>query len=994
MVKEKTASRMVCKYTAHARHFAIANETAIMTGQGRTRMKSNGSRTQSSKLAACALTLALAIALPAQNGQHITSPHQALGFDIGDDYHLANYTQLTAWWQKLAGESDRMQLVEIGKSEEGRPQWMAILTSPENHKHLARYKEIARRLALAEGLTDDQARTLAHEGKAVVWIDGGLHASEVLGAHQLMELVYQMVSRNDAETLRILNDVVILATHANPDGMELVSNWYMRQAEPTKRSLQNIPRLWQKYIGHDNNRDFYMSNMQESTNINRQLYMEWFPQIMYNHHQTGPAGAVMFAPPFRDPFNYNFDPLIPPLIEMVGSAMHSRFVAEGKPGTVMRSGASYSTWYNGGLRTTTYFHNMVGLLTETIGSPTPFEVPLVPQRQLPSGDEPFPVPPQTWHFRQSIEYSMTANRAVLDLASKYREDFLFNIYQMGRNSMQRGNQDSWTITPKRIEALKEAAAKQAESNAPAPNTPDKDGQRRATSGGEMAAPASESPTAAMARAAGAVPSKLYASELHNPALRDPRGYILPSDQPDFPTATKFINTLIKTGIAVHRATTDFDVAGKHYPSGSWVVKTAQAFRPHVLDMFEPQDHPNDFRYPGGPPIPPYDVTGYTLAFQMGVKFDRILDRFDGPFEKVSGLQHPPSGEILGSGKAGYLISHQQNDAFIVVNRLLKNGDEVYWLKQPVTLAGRDTGAGTMFVPARPETSAVIRKAVSELGVTIQAVDRRPSGAAFKLKPVRIGLWDQYGGSMTSGWLRWIFEQFEFPFEVVYPAALDQGDLASRFDVLVFPSGATPRPVGPFNRQPNTDETPEEFRKMLGRMTTETTVPQLRKFVEAGGAIVAIGDSTALAQLLGLPLTNGLAERSADGKEHPLPREKFYVPGSVMQVSVDNTNPVAYGMPPVADVFFENSPAFRMAPDAELKGVKPVAWFPNATPLRSGWAWGQGYLEGTVAAAEAPLGEGKVLLLCVEAAFRGQPHGTYKLLFNSIYMGPAKPAEIR
>src|ERR1700676_3515872 len=354
-----------------------------------------------------------------------------------------------------------------------------------------------------------------------------------------------MVSRNDPETLRILNDVIILATHANPDGMELVSNWYMRKAEPTKRSLQSVPRLWQKYIGHDNNRDFYMSNMQESTNINRQLFDEWFPQIMYNHHQTGPAGAVMFAPPFRDPFNYNFDPLIPPLIEMVGSAMHSRFVAEGKPGTVMRGGAPYSTWYNGGLRTITYFHNMVGLLTETIGSPTPFELPLVPQRQLPSGDEPFPVPPQTWHFRQSIEYSMTANRAVLDLASKYRENFLFDIYQMGRNSIQRGSQDSWTITPKRIDALKEAAAKQTESNAPAPNALGNDGQRRTTAG-EVSTPASESPAAAMERAAGAVPAKLYASELHNPALRDPRGYILPSDTPDFPTATKLINKLIKT----------------------------------------------------------------------------------------------------------------------------------------------------------------------------------------------------------------------------------------------------------------------------------------------------------------------------------------------------------------------------------------------------------------------------------------------------------------
>src|SRR5438105_7461421 len=187
-----------------------------------------GKRARFSSLRGLAVALALVATAPAQNGRRLTTPKEALGFEVGDDYQLATYTQLSAWWPKLAAESDRMKLVEIGKTEEGRPQWMAIITSPENHKKLARYKEIARKLALAEGLTDDEARALAHEGKAVVWIDGGLHATEVLGAHQLMEFVYEMVTRNDPETMRILNDVVILATHANPDGMELVSNWYMR----------------------------------------------------------------------------------------------------------------------------------------------------------------------------------------------------------------------------------------------------------------------------------------------------------------------------------------------------------------------------------------------------------------------------------------------------------------------------------------------------------------------------------------------------------------------------------------------------------------------------------------------------------------------------------------------------------------------------------------------------------------------------------------------
>ncbi|MDQ3213128.1 MAG: peptidase, partial [Acidobacteriota bacterium] len=175
------------------------------------------------------LLMAIAAVAPAQT---VTSPRQQFGFDIGDDYQLATYTQFVEYWRKLDAESDRMRVVDIGKTAEGRPQLMAIVTSPANFKKLDRYRQISRRLATVDGLTDEQARALAQEGKGIVWFDGGLHANEVLGAHQLIETVYQLVSRNDAETRRFLDDLVILAVHANPDGMELVSSWYMREKEP------------------------------------------------------------------------------------------------------------------------------------------------------------------------------------------------------------------------------------------------------------------------------------------------------------------------------------------------------------------------------------------------------------------------------------------------------------------------------------------------------------------------------------------------------------------------------------------------------------------------------------------------------------------------------------------------------------------------------------------------------------------------------------------
>ena len=219
----------------------------------------------------------------------IPTPKEHFGFNIGDDYQLATFTQTEAYFQKLAKASDRVKLTVIGKTAEDRNQYMLIVSSPENLKKLDRYKEISTKMARAEGITEEQARAMAAEGKSIVWIDGGLHATEVVGIHQLIETIYTVLSRNDAETKRILDNVVILFTHANPDGQEMVSNWYMREKDPLKRRNSNLPKLYQKYIGHDNNRDFFIQNMPESRNMGYQLFVEWIPQIMYNHHQSGPV---------------------------------------------------------------------------------------------------------------------------------------------------------------------------------------------------------------------------------------------------------------------------------------------------------------------------------------------------------------------------------------------------------------------------------------------------------------------------------------------------------------------------------------------------------------------------------------------------------------------------------------------------------------------------------------------------------------------------------
>jgi hypothetical protein len=748
--------------------------------------------------------------------------------------------------------------------------------------------------------------------------------------------------------------------------------------------------------------------------MNKLMYWEWLPQIMYNHHQSGPAGTVIFSPPFRDPFNYNFDPMIVTGLDMIGAHMHHRFLQENKPGFTMRSGSAYSTWWNGGLRTTAYFQNIIGLLTEIIGNPTPSQIPANQTFILPRADIPAPIEPQEWHFRQSIDYSVTANYAVLDLASRFKDQFLFNIYRMGANQIDRGTHDHWTVSNEDMVRLQTALASAAGGGgAAAPGAaPAAGGGRGGGRGGrgggappagagqaapQAAAAGGDTPggdTAGGGRGRGGIPLATYNAVFKDPARRDPRVFVIPASQTDFPTATKFVNALRYIGVEVEQATEAFTANGKSYPAGSYVVKTAQAGRAHVLDMFEPQDHPNDMDE-RGIPRRPYDNAGWTLAYQMGVKFDRYWDNLEGPFSTINGLATPLPGKISGTTPAVYVLSPAINDSFTIVNRVLKANGEVY-----------RRGNGSFYVPANAVSTPIVQKGAQELGVNVDGAASTPSGPAdgtVKLSPKRIALWDTATGSMPSGWTRFMLERFEFPFTVVCGAGFDDTNLKSKYDVIIMPAGASFRaggggrgggggggggdapPEGGRGAAPSNDP---DLRSLC--QVTSGTGPgasaeaSVKKFVEAGGTVIASGSSArSIAESLGLPVSDYLVERQPGQPERALSADKFYVPGSILRVAVDPAAPSAAGAEDHIDVFFNNNPVFRLAPNATARGVRPVMWFDSASPLRSGWAWGQNYLEGGTTAFEATVGQGKVFAFGPEITFRAQPHGAFRFLFNAI-----------
>jgi hypothetical protein len=873
--------------------------------------------------------------------QNIPSPKEHFGFSIGDNYQLATFTQTEAYFQKLAASSNKVKLQVIGKTEEGRNQYMLIVSDPANIKQLAKYKSISQKLARAEELSDEEAKHLAKDGKSVVWIDGGLHATEVVGIHQLIQTLYTVITRDDEETKRILKNTIILFVHANPDGQELVSNWYMRNADTLKRTTNALPRLYQKYIGHDNNRDFFMMNMSESKNMSRQQYIEWMPQILYNHHQTGPAGTVVAGPPYRDPFNYVYNPLLITSLDAMGAAMSSRLNAEHKPGYTMKGGSVYSTWWNGGLRTTAYYHNIVGILTEIIGSPTPMTIPLVPQRLIPNSGLPYPIEPQKWYFKNSIDYSISLNYAVLNYAARYKDEVLMNMYKMGKAAIESGNKDNWTLSPNKVEMLNEQLK----------------AEKRDIKVDSIA-------------------YQNFAKVYKAPNLRDPRGYIIPANQSS--SAVAFVNILIQSGIKVHKATGDFVVNGKNYEAGSYVVRTNQAFRAHVLDMFDPQDHPNDFLYPGGPPVRPYDAAGWTPAYTMGVEFDRILNDFNGPFETIAygQIQTPKSSIFVTANSANkfYAIKSIDNNCFVMVNDLLKAGKIVYKNKNGFYFDVSDLTKD--------------KESIAKAGIAAVTIDNVPTDA-IKIEKLKIGLWDRYGGSMPSGWVRWIFEQHHFDFNLIYAKEINAGNLKDKYDVIVFVDGAIPPVVAgapsPYDeKEPNLSEIPETYHAMLGKITAEKSIPALKAFMEQGGSVVTIGSSANLAYHLNLPVKNAIVEMN-NGKERVLPGEKFYIPGSILQVAVAPNLKANWGMKNNADVYFNNSPVFRVQPDAIANGnITPLAWFASDKTLRSGWAFGQAYLQDGVAAFEAKIGKGKLFVYGPEITFRGQTHSTYKMLFNQLY----------
>ena len=385
------------------------------------------------------LVLAAAL-LPLCHAQTIPTPESVLGHKPGDDFYLANYQESRDYFHNLAAASDRIKMINVGKTTRGLDWEIAIISSPANLAKLDRQKEISQRLAHGRGLDDAAAHALAREGKAIVHIDGGLHSTEVAGAQQSIALAYKLVStQGDPDIDAILDNVILMLWPTlNPDGQNEVVSWY-RKNVGTPYETSPLPDLYQEYVGHDNNRDGYMNNMLESRDVTR-TELEWDPVIFYCHHQTAPFPTRIFIPPFTEPISSNIHPLMARWLNVLGIDMAAYLDEHGMPGAVHRVG--FDNWYPGFLDFTHIFRNSISFFTETAlysyATPHFYGVTDFPRDRQHLRSEIFYSSPWKggwWRLGDAVRYMLGASMSVLDTAAKYREALLYNRYQAARDNI-------------------------------------------------------------------------------------------------------------------------------------------------------------------------------------------------------------------------------------------------------------------------------------------------------------------------------------------------------------------------------------------------------------------------------------------------------------------------------------------------------------------------------------------------------------------------------
>jgi hypothetical protein len=847
--------------------------------------------------------LVSSLGVKAQN-KDLPSPESYFGFEMGADRKLAHWDDLVKYYNLLGENSPRMKVVNMGKSTLGNPFLALYISAPENLANLDELQRINAMLSDPRGVSMDKIEDGIRNGKAVVVQSFGLHSSEVAATQAAAEMTHDMLTKNDSETMRILNNTIsIIIPCFNPDGEIMITEWYNKYVG-TEYEGASLPWLYHHYIGHDNNRDAFMLNTVESAYGAKIIFRDWVPQAYIDHHQMGAYGARLYVPPYAEPIRPDGDPLV--WREMAWYGAHIAYKEEeaGRSGVV--NAAVYSGWGHFGFHWITPFHNIAGMLTESASATLATPLFVHPDqlngstRGMPEyeAQTSFPNPWEGgwWHVRDIVEQQKIAAVAALDIAARNRETVLRNAYLKAKRQTERGG-DGSTVA-----------------------------------------------------------------------------FVIPHQQHDPLTTIKMVNVLLNQGIEVRKSAVNFTHEGRVYDAGTYVVSLEQPKRGVIRWLLGQTNYPdNDYtRFRDGSPIRPYDMSTDNISEYMGVRVDPVATSVGADFTKLTALE-TQTGAVK-KGQYGYVIDGKLNDSFTAVNLLF---NAKVGLKR-VDVTANGLNAGDFIVPATVK-AALLNDIATKTGVSFNSLEMDASSSR-SVNRLRIGMYQRYlGGNMDEGWTRLLLENFEFPYTTLMDADLKSGELNKKYDVIILPDDALGMMTGN-NRSDwikrRLEGMPPEYISGFG----QEGVDGLKAFVEQGGTLLTFGQAGELPiKEFKLPVRNVVENVSS---------KDFWSPGSTLKMNIDNSNPIAYGMPELGlGLFVGNNDVYQVIPSASNDNIERIATYVDRDIMQSGWLLGEQVIAKKAAIVSVKMKKGKVVMIGFRPQHRVQTHGTFKFVFNALVSGP-------
>jgi Zinc carboxypeptidase len=882
------------------------------------------------KRIAAALFL-FALALPAA----VPSPEQYFGFRMGTDKKLARWDKIVSYMQAVAAESDRVRFRNLGPTTLGNPFVMLEVSSADNLRNLERYKQLERKLYFQGGApTETERDEIFHSGKAVVFITNNIHATEIGASQMAVELVYRLATEDSPKIRKILDNVIfLLVPSLNPDGQIMVTDWYNKTVD-TPYAASPLPYLYHNYTGHDNNRDMYLFSQKESRMAAQVLWHEWFPSIWLDEHQQGMSGPRIFTMPATDPINPNVDPLIYRLNSLFGQSQAAALEAEGKTGIIFNS--TYTNFWEGAAAWVGWWHNEVGLLTEVAS--VRIATPTVQQMADPSRPPANAAPATggrssaagpaggTSEFEAERRRQFEQPNAPLppprDITSRteYPRPWLGGKWTL---------RDIVDYELTSTFALLETAADRREVLL----RQIYDINRNTIEAGRK-------------------------GEISG-AKEKAFGILIPvAGQHDPDEAIELVDKLLTGGVEVYRAKAGFTQDGKTWPAGAFVVPFTQVFARYAKDLLEKQTYPEVRRSPNAPAEAPYDVSAWSLGMQFGVKtvFAKSALPADLALEAVT--SKPRYTLSVSNSGGAWRFPYNGAMAAMVLNRLLSGGAKV-------SLTKAEPG-GVPYVSAAAK-SDVWKHAVEGFEVVTVAAPKTPVFSTGINRP-RLGIYQSYDPSMDEGWTRYILDQYEFPYTKLHNAEIKGGRLRQKYDAIILPDQ---RGTAILNGLDYKTIVPE-YRGGIG----EEGLDALRQFVAEGGTLVALGEACNFV-LDKFPL-------GVKDLKRTLTRDQHFAPGSIVNLQVDTSNPIGWGMAPDTYGYYINSPFFQLTEGFSSQKVTVVARYPNTGVNASGWLRGEDLMLGRAAVVTVEMNPGKIVLFGIRPQHRAQTHATLPMLFNALY----------